>query len=130
MKKTITFLTMSFIGLCLSAQNYGVNLDYMMLSGTMVKDSNGDAVTYGSDTTEVAASTIVLGVYYTYDISEKMNVSASEIEKATEAFLTSSTRDISPISNLGDIELADVPGETTLEVSDKFSELVASNPDP
>ena len=61
---------------------------------------------------------------------EERNVSASEIEKATEAFLTSSTRDISPISNLGDIELADVPGETTLEVSDKFSELVASNPDP
>ncbi len=61
---------------------------------------------------------------------EERNVSASEIRETTEAFLTSSTRDISPISNLGDIELPNVPGEITLEVSDKFSELVASNPDP
>ena len=61
---------------------------------------------------------------------EERNVSASEIGEATEAFLTSSTRDVSPISYLGDIELPNVPGETTLEVSDKFSELVVSNPDP
>jgi len=61
---------------------------------------------------------------------EECNISASEVRKASEAFLTSSTRDISPISNLGDTELPYVPGGKTLEVSKKFSELVTSNPDP
>ncbi len=61
---------------------------------------------------------------------EERNISASEIGEATEAFLTSSTRDISPISKLGNVELPHIPGDITLNTSNKFSELVASNPDP
>ena len=49
---------------------------------------------------------------------------------ASEAFLTSSTRDISPISSLGEIVFPNVPGDVTVKVAKKFAELVASNPDP
>ena len=49
---------------------------------------------------------------------------------ASEAFLTSSTRDISPISSLGEVVFPKAPGDITLKVAEKFAELVASNPDP
>ena len=39
MKKTITFLCAGLLTFGLSAQNFGVGLDYMMLSGTMVEES-------------------------------------------------------------------------------------------
>jgi len=50
--------------------------------------------------------------------------------EASEAFLTSSTRDISPISSLGEIVLPEVPGPVTMQVAEKFADLMASNPDP
>jgi branched-chain amino acid aminotransferase len=61
---------------------------------------------------------------------KECEISLSEASGASEAFLTSSTRDISPISNLGEIVLPEVPGPVTLQVSEKFADLVASNPDP
>ena len=67
MKKTITLLFAGLVTLGLSAQNFGVGLDYMMLSGTMVKDANGNAVTYTPEgataTEEVSGSSIVLNVH-------------------------------------------------------------------
>ena len=80
MKKTITLLFAGLVTLGLSAQNFGVGLDYMMLSGTMVKDADGNAVTYvpeGAEATateEVSGSSIVLNVHYAYPINEKMSV--------------------------------------------------------
>ena len=61
---------------------------------------------------------------------EERSVSLSEASGASEAFLTSSTRDISPISNLGEIVLPNAPGPVTLRVAEKFAQLIASNPDP
>ena len=61
---------------------------------------------------------------------EERNISLSEASEASEAFLTSSTRDISPVSNLGEIVFPDAPGPVTVQVANKFSELLASNPDP
>jgi len=61
---------------------------------------------------------------------EERDISLSEASDASEAFLTSSTRDISPISSLGEIMLPEAPGPVTKQVSEKFTNLVASNPDP
>ena len=61
---------------------------------------------------------------------EERNISLQEVSVASEAFLTSSTRDISPISSLGEIVFPEVPGYITVKVAEKFAELVASNPDP
>ena len=61
---------------------------------------------------------------------EEREISLSEASETSEAFLTSSTRDISPISSLGEIVLPEVPGPVTVQVSEKFADLVASNPDP
>ena len=61
---------------------------------------------------------------------EERNISLQEASMASEAFLTSSTRDISPISSLGEIVFPNAPGDVTVKVSEKFAELVASNPDP
>jgi hypothetical protein len=81
MKKTITFLFAGLFTLGLSAQNFGVGLDYMMLSGTMIEDAEGKAVTYTPEgagaTEEVSSSSIVLNVNYTYPINEKMSVVGS-----------------------------------------------------
>jgi len=61
---------------------------------------------------------------------EERSISLQEASVASEAFLTSSTRDISPISSLGEIVFPEVPGFMTVKVAEKFAELVASNPDP
>ena len=61
---------------------------------------------------------------------EEREISLSEASGASEAFLTSSTRDVSPIASLGEIVLPEVPGPVTVQVAEKFSDLVASNPDP
>ena len=81
MKKTITLLFATFLALGMSAQNFGVGLDYMMLSGTMVKDANGDAVTYAPDAetaaVKVSSSSAVLNVNYTHNLSEKLDMVGS-----------------------------------------------------
>jgi len=61
---------------------------------------------------------------------EERSISLQELSGASEAFLTSSTRDISPVSSLGEIAFPDTPGPITVKVAEKFAELVASNPDP
>jgi hypothetical protein len=77
MKKTITFLCAGLLTLGLSAQNFGVGLDYMMLSGTMVKDTAGNAVSYVADgeteSTDVSGSSAVLNLNYTYSINDDMS---------------------------------------------------------
>ena len=81
MKKTITLLVSISLALGISAQNFGVGLDYMMLSGTMVKDANGDAVTYAPDAetaaVKVSSSSAVLNVNYTHNLSEKLDMVGS-----------------------------------------------------
>jgi len=81
MKKTITFLFAGLFTLGLSAQNFGVGLDYMMLSGTMIKDADGNKVTYTPEgetaVSEVSSSSIVLNVNYTYPINEDISIVGS-----------------------------------------------------
>ena len=61
---------------------------------------------------------------------EERNISLQETSEASEAFLTSSTRDISPISSLGEVVFPNAPVDKTLKVAEKLAELVTSNPDP
>ena len=81
MKKTITFLCAGLLTLGLSAQNFGVGLDYMMLSGTMIKDADGNAVSYlpegENELAEASASSAVLNLNYTYPINDDMSVIGS-----------------------------------------------------
>ena len=49
---------------------------------------------------------------------------------ADEAFLTSSTREVQPISHIDDVELPAAPGEVTARVAQSFAELVARDLDP
>ena len=81
MKKTITLLFAIFLALGISAQNFGVGLDYMMLSGTMVEDADGNAVTYvpegETDAVDARSSSAVLNVSYTHPLSEKLDMVGS-----------------------------------------------------
>ena len=64
MKKTITLLFAGFFALGLSAQNFGVGLDYAIWNGVMIEDAE-------------SSSSIVLGANYTYNLSENMDVVGS-----------------------------------------------------
>ena len=76
MKKTITFLCAGLLTLGLSAQNFGLGLDYMMLSGTMIENEAGEAVK-NSDGEDVSASSAVLNLNYAYAINEDMSAVVS-----------------------------------------------------
>ena len=52
------------------------------------------------------------------------------LSEADEAFLTSSTREIHPISHVDGAALPPTPGPTTSALASAFSELVARDPDP
>lgn len=81
MKKTTTLLCAGLLTLGLSAQNIGVGLDYMMLSGTMVKDADGNKVTYipegETEAKDVSGGSAVLNVNYTYPINDDMSAIGS-----------------------------------------------------
>ena len=75
MKKIITSLFAVFLALGMSAQNFGVGLDYMMLQGTMVE---GKYLLDGeTDSTEISGNSAVLNVSYTYSLSEKLDMAGS-----------------------------------------------------
>ncbi len=57
-------------------------------------------------------------------------ISFQEVLQASEAFLTSSTRDISAISAIDDLVLHDAPGSVTKNLKTDFANLIASNTDP
>lgn len=57
-------------------------------------------------------------------------ISFQEISQSSEAFLTSSTRDISAVSAIDEINFPKAPGKVTQDVKKKFADLVSSNLDP
>ena len=79
MKKTITLFFATFLALGMSAQ-FSVGVDYMMLSGTMIEDTAGNATTYGgaaNDSADTKASSMVLTLKYSKELNEKMMGSVS-----------------------------------------------------
>ena len=63
------------------------------------------------------------------DVVER-DVDPGEFAEASEAFLTSSTREVGAISAVDDTMLQEAPGPVTAEVAAAFANLVATNPDP
>jgi len=63
------------------------------------------------------------------DVVER-DVSLDEIEVASEAFLSSATRDVSSIAAVDDHKLPIAPGPVTTAVAAAFADLVARTPDP
>ena len=61
---------------------------------------------------------------------EERAVAPDELASADEAFLTSSTREVQPISRVDDRALPAVPGPMTQRLAEMFTELVARNLDP
>ena len=57
-------------------------------------------------------------------------IDPGEFAVASEAFLTSSTREVGAISAVDDTVLPEAPGPVTTEVAAAFAALVATNPDP
>ncbi len=71
------FLCAGFFSLGVSAQHFGIGLDYMMLSGGMVEDDAGNPLTYSDTTTEVSSNSPVLCLNYTYPINDDMSLVSS-----------------------------------------------------
>jgi branched-chain amino acid aminotransferase len=63
------------------------------------------------------------------DVVER-DIDPTEFGSADEAFLTSSTRDVSPISAIHEVELPAVPGPVTAGLMAAFADLVARTTDP
>ena len=63
------------------------------------------------------------------DVVER-DVALDEIGVASEAFLSSATRDVSPIAAVDDHDLPTAPGPVTTAVAAAFADLVARTPDP
>ena len=63
------------------------------------------------------------------DVVER-DVALDEIEVASEAFLSSATRDVSSIAAVDDHNLPTAPGPVTTAVAAAFADLVAQTPDP
>ncbi|MCS5678563.1 MAG: aminotransferase class IV [Acidimicrobiales bacterium] len=63
------------------------------------------------------------------DVVER-DVDPTEFAEASEAFLTSSTREVGAISAVDDTVLPEAPGPVTAELTAAFADLVATNPDP
>jgi branched-chain amino acid aminotransferase len=61
---------------------------------------------------------------------EERAVNPEELHTADEAFLTSSTREIQPISRVDDVSLPAAPGPVTTRLADAFTKLVAADIDP
>ena len=57
-------------------------------------------------------------------------IEPAEFAVASEAFLTSSTREVGAISAVDDTVLPEAPGPVTAELTTAFAALVATNPDP
>lgn len=54
----------------------------------------------------------------------------SVLDDADEVFITSSTRDVHPVSRIDDRDLPDAPGPLTAAAAAAFAELEAADPDP
>ncbi len=61
---------------------------------------------------------------------EERALTPDALTTADEAFLTSTTREVHPISKVDDHDLPAAPGPITKQLADAFTALVASNPNP
>ena len=73
MRKIYTLIVVGILGTTtLFGQGFDLGLDYMMLSGTMIENSDGNPVKHDGE--DVSGSSIVLNLNYTYNLSKKLDV--------------------------------------------------------
>jgi len=58
------------------------------------------------------------------------DIPVSDLDRATEAFLTSSTRDVGALGRIDDREFPGAPGPVTRAAQERFAALCAHTPDP
>ena len=63
------------------------------------------------------------------DVTERP-VHPDEFAKASEAFLTSSTRDVNAIARVDDVVFPELPGPVTVAAQELFADLCARSLDP
>jgi branched-chain amino acid aminotransferase len=63
-------------------------------------------------------------------VADEAELPVSALTEAPEAFLTSSTRDVQPISSVDGCALAGAPGPLTITAAEAFRDLRAKDPDP
>ncbi|HET6793270.1 MAG TPA: aminotransferase class IV [Acidimicrobiales bacterium] len=61
---------------------------------------------------------------------EERDVRVGALGRATEAFLTSATRDVQPVRSVDGVELPYCPGPVTVEVGRAYAALLEADPDP
>jgi branched-chain amino acid aminotransferase len=62
--------------------------------------------------------------------AEEADLPVEVLDEADEVFLTSSTRDVQPVSHVGERSLPEVPGQRTLDVMASFAARAAADLDP
>ena len=101
--------------------------------------SNIFAVVEGALHTPPAESGCLLGVTraLVLELCEDLEIEAivrslppETLERADEAFLTSSTREVQAVSHLDSVAFAAAPGPVTRRLAEAFRALVTRNPDP
>jgi hypothetical protein len=77
MKKIYSLMVVALLGTTtIFAQGFGLGLDYMMLSGTMIESESGIAVKNTAEE-NVSSSSAVLNLSYTHPLSEKLDMVGS-----------------------------------------------------
>jgi len=76
MKKTITLLFSVSLALSISAQNFGLGMDYMISSGTIIEDDDGVPVK-NADGDDVSGSSAVLNLNYTHNLYKELDMIGS-----------------------------------------------------
>jgi branched-chain amino acid aminotransferase len=97
--------------------------------------SNVFVVADGVVTTPPGASGCLLGVTRALVLElgvpiEERALSLDALRHADEAFLTSTTREVQSIATVDDRALPCAPGPVTTDLAERFTALVARNPDP
>jgi branched-chain amino acid aminotransferase len=64
------------------------------------------------------------------DLAEEADVAIGSVPDASEVFLTSSTREVQPVSHVDGRALPTCPGPQTVRASEAFADLIATNLDP
>jgi branched-chain amino acid aminotransferase len=62
--------------------------------------------------------------------AEERDVDAGALHDATEAFLSSTTREVQPIAHVDGVALRDAPGEISARLAGAFRDLVTRTLDP
>jgi branched-chain amino acid aminotransferase len=102
----------------------GTNV-FLVTEGTLVTPPESSGCLLGVTRALVLELAVHLGI----PVAEA-DVAVSALAEADEAFITSSTREVQPVSAVDGRPLPSAPGPVTAKLADAFSGLVVENRDP